>query len=359
MPTHATVQLPTTIGLDLSDRVSHYHVLLGDGRTHSKGKLANTREDLTKHFAMWKGCRLVIEAGGPSHWISRLAHEQGLEVLVANPRHVPAISQSNNKSDKSDAQILAEVGCTDPKRLAPITHRSAEAQAHLAVHRARNEMVGNRTSMINHVRGVLKTHGQRAPQCSPESFGIRAYDSIPPELSAALKPLLQVIDVLNKQIKQYDKEIVRLGKEQYPVTQILQHIPGVGPNVSLGFVLTVDDPKRFKRSRSVGAYFGIVPRKRDSGNSNPQLPITKSGDREMRRLLVLSANYILGHFGPDCDLKRFGLRIAGDGTNKAAKKRARVAVARKLAVLMHHLWKTGEVYDPFYQAKRRGEPVPA
>jgi transposase len=149
-----------------------------------------------------------------------------------------------------------------------------------------------------------------------------------------------------------------LSQEQYPVTQLLQQIPGVGPIVSLSFVLTLDDPKRFKSARDVGAYVGLVPRQKSSGKSDPQMHITKAGDCQTRRLLVLAANYILGRFGPDCDLRRFGLRIAGEGTDKTAKKRARVAVARKLAVLMHHLWRTSEVYDPFFMARRRGEPVP-
>ena len=181
---------------------------------------------------------------------------------------------------------------------------------------------------------------------------------MPRELEAALKPILRLIEELNAQIRQFDQQIARLGRECYPVTQLLQQIPGVGPIGSLAFVLTVEDPKRFQSARDVGAYLGLVPRKKSSGNSDPQMHITKAGDQPMRRLLVLSANYILGRFGPDCDLRRFGQRIVGNGTDKIAKKRARVAVARKLAVLMHHLWRTGEVYDPFHSAKKRGEPVP-
>jgi transposase len=243
--------------------------------------------------------------------------------------------------------------------LAPITHRSKEAQAHLAIQRARDEAVSVRTSLINHVRGVLKSNGHRAPGVSPESFGTRAAESIPPELTAALKPLLRLIVQVNVQIKHFDQQIAHLGQEHYPITQFLQEVSGVGPIVSLTFVLTLDNPERFDSARDVGAYIGLVPRQKSSGKSDPQMHITKAGDGEMRRLLVLSANHILGRFGPDCDLRRFGLRIAGNGTDKTAKKRARVAVARKLAVLMHHLWRTGEVYDPFYLAKKRGEPVPA
>lgn len=183
--------------------------------------------------------------------------------------------------------------------------------------------------------------------------------SIPDELRHALDPILEVITSMNEQIARLDKRIEHLCNERYPVTQLLRQIKGVGPVVALSFVLTIDDPKRFRSARDIGAYLGLVPRKKSSGMSDPQMHITKAGDSNMRRLLVNAANYILGHFGPDCDLRRFGERMAGAAGNKGAKKRARVAVARKLAVLLHHLWRTGLVYDPLYGAKARGDLAPA
>lgn len=353
-----SVQLPTTIGLDLSDRESHFHVMRGDGLTLETGKVATERGDLTELFGRWKGCRLVLEAGGHSPWISRLGKACGLEVVVANPRRVELISKSDKKSDRTDAETLARLGKSDVELLAPITHRSKEAQEHLAVQRGRVMAVSTRTMLINNVRGVLKSHGHRGPSCAPQCFASRARKGLPAELEPALGPILDLIVKADFVIKTFDKQLERLGREHYPVTEFLQGVGGVGTIVSLTYVLTLDDPKRFK-GRDVGAYVGLVPSQQSSGASNPQLHITKAGDREMRRLLVLSANYILGRYGPDCDLRRFGLRIAGDGGDKKAKKRARVAVARKLAVLLHYLWKTGAVYDPFYLAKKRGEPVPA
>ena len=355
-PTSMSVELPTALGLDLSDVVSHFCVKRGDGRQLEVGEVQMAREDLSKVFTKWKGCRLVIEAGCHSPWVGRLGAECGMEVIVANPRQVELISKSNRKTDVNDAALLARMAVT-PELLAPIVHRSQQAQAHLAVLRSRDVVVRTRTGLINHVRGVLKSSGFRAPSASAESFGRRVLGYIPSELAAALLPIVNLIKAANDQIKAFGKEIARLCKEEYPVTQLLQQIPGVGPVASLTFALTIDDPDRFTNTRSVGAYLGLVSRKRSSGESDPHLHITKAGDREMRRLLVLCANYILGRFGPDCDLKRFGMKIVGDGTNKIAKKRARVAVARKLAVLMLHLWKTGEVYDPFYLAKKRGQAV--
>lgn len=357
-PKFTSVQLPTTIGLDLSDRDSHFLVLRGDGEILETGKVASERGALRELFARWTGCRLVIEAGGHSPWISRLGKECGLDVVVANPRRVELISKSDKKTDRTDAETLARLGRSDIELLSPITHRSKEAQEHLAVQRSRNMAVSTRTALINNVRGVLKSHGHRGPSCAPQCFAARARKVLPVELEPALGPILDVLVKIDGVIKAFDQKLEHLGQEHYPVTQLLQGVKGVGPIVSLAFVLTLDKPERFQ-GRDVGAYLGLVPRQRSSGASNPQMHITKAGDNEMRRLLVLAANYILGRRGPDCDLRRFGARIAGNGGDRKAKKRARVAVARKLGVLLHHLWKTGAVYDPFFLAKKRGEPVPA
>ena len=353
-----TVQVPTTVGLDISDRDSHFHVMRGDGVTLSTGKVATVASELTQRFDEWAGCRLVIEAGCHSPWISRLGLARGLEVVVANPRRVELIAKSDKKTDRTDAETLARLGKSNIEVLAPITHRSKQAQEHLAVLRARNAAVSARTMLINQVRGTLKSHGHRAPKCAAQCFASRVKETIAAELAPALLPIVELIAHTDQAIRGYDKKLEGIAEEHYPVTEQLRAIRGVGPIVSLALVLTLDDPKRYK-ARDVGAYLGLVPRMQCSGKMQPQLGITKAGDREMRRLLVISANYILGRHGPDCDLRRFGLRLAGDGGDKNAKKRAKVAVARKLAILMHHLWRTGAVYDPLFLAKKKGDAVPA
>lgn len=355
IPTLTTIQLPTTMGLDISDLVSHYLVQRGDGAKLAAGKVRMTREHLRVLFADYAGCRLVIEAGGHSPWVSRLAAQCGMEVIVANPRKVELISKNDKKTDRVDAELLTELGRTNPALLAPITHRSERAQMDLSVLRSRDELVRARTGLVNHVRGVLKTNGHRAPSCSTNCFVRKSSASIPDDLRPALDPVLEVITSMTERIDRLDEQIERLCSERYPVTQLLRQIKGVGPIVALSFVLTLDDPKRFRSGRDVGAYLGLVPRKRSSGKSDPQMRITKAGDHNMRRLLVNAASYVLGHFGPDCDLRRFGERMAGADGNKGARKRARVAVARKLAVLMHHLWRTAVVYDPLHGVKARGE----
>jgi transposase len=235
----------------------------------------------------------------------------------------------------------------DPKLLAPIEHRGEGSQAMLAVVRSRDILVQVRTKLANHVRGVVKSFGERMASCSAASLHKHA-DQIPKQLRPALLPVMEEIRELASRIKEYEQTIERACREEYPETEVLREVPGVGPVTSLAYVLTLEDPKRFKKSRSVGAYIGFVPRLGQTGATDPQLPITKAGDPYLRRLLVGCAHYILGPFGPDTDLRRWGLKLAERG-GKNAKKRAAVSVARKVAVLLHHLWSTGEVYEPLRQ----------
>jgi transposase len=271
------------------------------------------------------------------------------EVIVANPRKVQLIAQSIRKNDRADAETLARLGRVDPKLLGPIVHRDFQAQADLAAIRSRNALVGSRTVLINHVRGAVKSAGGRLPSCDAHGFHKRAKPHLPAELAPALEPLVDAIEQVTERIKALDELVQDLISTRYPEAAVLQQIPGVGPLISLSFILTIGDPGRFKRSRDVGPYLGLVPRQRESGDTSPALRISKAGDGFLRGMLVNGAQYILGFRGPDCDLRRWGLSRAAGG--KAAKKRAVVGVARRLAILLHHLWVTGEVYEPL----RRGE----
>jgi len=354
-----TVSQPAvTIGLDLGDRRSHFCVLNDRGDCPHRGEVPTTADALRAFFLQHVGEMLVMEVGGHSPWVSRLAEQTGLDVVVANPRKVALITKNERKNDRADAELLARLGRVDRRLLSPVHHRSSESQAHMMMLRTRMAIVRARVALINHVRGAVKSVGGRVKGCSTCTFHKQITQQIPLELSPALLPLVHLIEELSSQVKDFDKKIERLALERYPQTQTMRQVTGVGSLISTSFVLTIADPTRFKHDRDVGPYLGITPETKTSGDSDPQMRITKCGDREMRRLLVLGANYILGHFGPDCDLKRFGLKIAARG-GKNARKRAKVAVARKLAVLMLRLWRTGEVYDPFYLAKRRGEPIPA
>lgn len=342
-----------TIGLDLGDKYCHFYTLDSQGEFVEEGRIKTSPEALKERFSSVEPARVVLEAGTHSPWVSRLVASCGHEVLVANPRQIPLIYQNTKKSDRVDPEILARVGRLDQKLLKPIQHRNAASQMTLAVLRARDNLVGARSKLINHVRGAVKSLGGRVVSCSAESFHEKAPESIPKELQGALSPVVKVIGELTDQVRRYDKRIEKeLCEKKYPQTEVLREVPGVGPLTSLAFLLVLEDPRRFKDSRTVGAYLGLTPRKSDSGELEPQLRITKAGDGFLRRLLVSSAHYILGPFGPDTDLRRFGEAIAHRG-GKNAKKRAVIAVARKLAVLLHRLWITGEVYEPLRNAARK------
>ena len=336
-----------TVGVDLGDRFSNYCILDDRGEVVEEGRLRTTTPAFSQRFSTLSSCRVVLEVGTHSPWVSRLLEGLKHEVVVVNARRVRLIAESDAKTDRADAETLARLGRLDPRLLHPITHRSEEVQADLAVIRSRRCLVAARTLLINHIRGAVKASGTRLPACSSHSFAARVAPEIPRELQPALFPLLISIGELNKQITALDAEIEKLITDRYPEVGALQQVAGVGPLISLTFVLTLADPERFSKSRQVGAYLGLTPRQRQSGERSPQLRISKSGDSYLRQLLVQAAHYILGHRGPDTDLRRWGLKRAETG-GANAKKRAIVAVARKLAVLLHHLWVSGDVYVPVH-----------
>jgi transposase len=191
------------------------------------------------------------------------------------------------------------------------------------------------------------------PKCPARSFHNKVSEHIPEALRPALGPILETIASLTQRIRDYERELETISMEHYPETELLRQVEGIGTLTALSFVLTLEDPYRFAKSRSVGAYLGLVPARDHSGDRDPQKRISKEGDEMLRKLLVGSAHYILGPFGSDSDLRRHGEKIATRGA-KNAKKRAVVAVARKLAVLLHSLWVSGEVYEPLRNTHRSG-----
>jgi len=345
--------LPMTVGLDLGDRRSRY-CLRTATEILEEGSLIMNRGAMRrglKRLAKLGAQRVVLEAGGQSAWVSHLIRELGLKAVVANPRRVKLITHDVWKTDERDARMLADMGQVRPELLNPIEHRSEAAQRDLMMLRTRANLVEGRTALVNEVRHRLKSLGIRLPKCSPEAFEKRAEPEIPEELKDTLQGTLELITGFTKEIRRLEKKIEDLSKEKYPETQVLRQVRGVGPLTALQFVLTLERPDRIDKVRNVGAYLGLVPRRRQSGERDPELGITKAGDVSTRCLLVNCAHFIMGPFGEDSDLRRHGLRIAGTG-NKVAKKRAVIAVARKLAVLLLSLWRTGEVYDPLRNSQR-------
>lgn len=339
-----------TVGLDVDDRTSQLCRLDSDGQVVEETRIQTTKTALGRRFEEMASSRVVLEVGPHSPWISWLLTAAGHEVIVANPRKLRMIYENDQKSDRADAEYLARVGRLDPKLLAPIRHRGQDAQADLAILRSRDALVRTRTGLINHVRGSVKAVGGRLPSCGTASFHRKAEGEIPEALQSALLPLVDVIGEMTARIWEFDRLIEAISEADYPETALLRQVPGVGPVTALCYILTLEDPDRFPTSRAVGPYLGLVPRKRESGDSDPQLRTTRAGDPMLRHLLVQAAHYTLGPFGEDTDLRRWGLKIAERG-GKNAKKRAIVAVARKLAVLLHSLWTTAEVYEPLRNSK--------
>jgi transposase len=347
-------QAKMTAGLDLGDKYSYLFLLDTDGgEVIEEGRVRTTPEALRRRFASEPSLRIAIEAGTHSPWVSRLLEECGHEVLVANARKLRLIYANRRKTDEVDAENLARLARVDPKLLYPLKHRGEESQAHMAVIRSRQALVDCRTQLVNHVRGAVKSFGARLPKCPARSFHNKAPEHIPEALLAALGPILEQIASLTERIREYDRQLESISRERYPETGLLRQVEGVGPLTALTFVLTLEDPYRFEKSRSVGAYLGLVPATARSGDRDPQKRISKEGDEMLRRLLVSGAHYILGPFGSDSDLRRHGEKIASRGA-KNSKKRAVVAVARKLAVLLHSLWMSAEVYEPLRNAHSCG-----
>jgi transposase len=345
-----------TAGLDLGDKYSHLCLIDSrSGEVIEEGRLRTSPEAFRRRFGSERPMRIAIEAGTHSPWASRVLEGCGHEVLVANSRKLRLIYANKRKTDEVDAESLARLARLDPKLLYPLEHRGEDTQAHLAIIRSRQALVSARTQLVNHVRGAVKSFGARLPKCPARSLHKRAQEHIPEALRPALGPILEQIGSLTERIRDYERQLEAISKEHYPhETDLLRQVEGIGPLTALAFLLTLEDPHRFEKSRSVGAYLGLVPATDRSGDSDPQKRISKEGDEMLRRLLVGSAHYILGRFGSDSDLRRHGEKIASWG-GKNAKKRAVAAVARKLSVLLHHLWVTGEIYDPLHNAHRRPE----
>lgn len=335
------------VGIDVGDKNSQVCAKDASGAVVWEKKVRTTEAGFRGALGKLAPCRIVIEAGGQTRWIKACLETLGHEVKVADARKLRRIFQSESKSDVRDARELAEEALWRWNRMSVVMLRSGKSQEKLAVLKARDVLVRARTAMVNVVRSVLKQEGVVVSKGSPEAFAKKAGPVVPEGLRAALDPVVRQIAALTEEIRGYDRRIETAGSAEGAI-RLLRTVTGVGAVTSAAFVWTLDDPGRFAKSRTVGAFLGLRPRRDQSGDTDKELPITKTGNGFLRRLLVGSAQYILGPFGPDTALRAWGLKLAGRG-GKRAKRRAVVAVARKLSVILHRMWVTGEVYVPFPQ----------
>lgn len=351
MKTKTTKSSAITIGIDLGDRKHAVCVLDAKGKVLKQESITNNRGSLTALSRRHPGALMVMEVGTHSPWTSRFLEGLRHRVLVANPRKVRAIYQNERKSDRKDAEMLARIARSDESLLYPVKHVGEEMQRDLLQIKLRDNLVRQRVDIISSVRGTLKSLGIMLPSPNSESFARKARGILGnehPEHLALVEASLCVLDTMTEQIRRLEKSIEQMAAEKYPEAEFLTQIAGVGTLTSLTFILTVGDPTRFPRKRDVGAFLGLVPGRDQSGDTDKQLRITKAGDSYLRKLLVQAAQYILGHFGPDTALKRKGLKLAERGGPRA-KRKAVVAVARNLAVLLLTLWHD----ETLYQANRR------
>src|SRR6202035_726463 len=293
-----------TIGLDLGDRSSWYCVLDEAGEVLLEQRLGTTRKAMKEGFGGMPRSRIALETGMHSPWVSRLLSDLGHEVIVAHARNVRLIGESRKKDDRLDARTLARLARVDPELLGPIRHRSARAQADLIMIRARAGLVRARTALINAARGLTKSYGERLQGCNPRNMDADKRKGLSAELQLALEPLLRAIESLSQQILDYNERIEQMARDSYPEVARLKQVKGVGTLIALTYVLTLEDPQRFTKSREAGCYVGLQPGRRNSGSSTPQLHISKEGDPYLRTLLVQGAQHILGPFGADSDLRR-------------------------------------------------------
>lgn len=336
-------------GVDVSDKSSRICVMSAPGDILLEDVVKNNEDAFRAKFGKFAPLRVVLEAGTHTHWIRDVLTSLGHELLIVDPRDPR--TQGTKKTDREDARRLAAVGFLPEGYLRTVNYRSRETHLDLCQLRARAQLVGARTTLVNSVRGLVKPLGGRIQDCEADNFAQRAAKDLPRELLRIVLPLLRTIRELTRAIAACDRRLERITAKRYPIAQrFAEEIPGIGPVTSLAFVLTVEDPRRFRKSRTVGAYLGLAPGTGDSGEQHPQLRITKAGDVFVRSLLVQCANNILQERRADWDLRSFGLALMEHG-GKNARKRAKVAVARRLAVLMHRLWITGEVFDPHHVAK--------
>lgn len=330
-------------GIDLHTKSSEVAIIDEAGELCEDGQIPTTEASFMRHFGRREPMVICIEAGGVSAWAQRVLTSLGHQVVVANPLRVRLIAEATLKNDAVDAETLARLVRADPRLLSPIVHRSETTQRQRGVLRVRGVLVSSRTACVNAARGLLRSLGYRLPkQLNGERLAkVICAKELSEELAALVAPLVVTALDLDEKIAALNEQVETIGAS-YPEVALLKTVPGVGPLVALAFVLCIEDPRRFRRSRDVGGYLGLRPKMRETGSTSRYGGITHAGDGEMRRLLVQAAHGMLRSHA-DSDLKQWALGLA----SRVGKKKAVTALARKLAVVMHTMWITGREFRPF------------
>ncbi len=343
-----------TIGMDLGNRKHTVCALDQTGNVLWRKDVANTPEALKPFFEENAGATVAMETGLCCRWVSALAKSCGCDALVGNARKLAAIWQSKQKNDENDALLIAELARASRRLFHPVELRDDERHEMVQLIELREVAVSQRTQAVNSVRGLCKAHGVFIPKCDASCFHKVAAGAIPDGMAWKFKPMLRHLKEVAATIKRYDAMLEEYAQKHFKEeVELLRTVPGVGPITSCAFVALIADPGRFGSARDAGAYFGLTPGQDKSGDKDAPKHITKTGSALMRHLLVTAANHILRASSPDTALKRHGERICARG-GKVARRKAKTAVARKLAVVMLAMLKSGKAYDDGIAAVKAG-----
>jgi len=329
----------TTIGIDVGDRNSKICVMTkqpgGERQIIVETTCATTKAGFAEAFAKFeRSWPVVFETGTHCRWMDKCFKALGFKTIVANPSLVPSITKSNKKNDRNDARELARLAIADPAMLHPVFLRDEIYQQMLRYHAARNMLISQRTQTINQIRGFAKSLGFRIECSSTAMFHAVNRVDWPKELEQAVWPIMGTLKAINLKIKAYDRLIEQLAeKPEFKwMVERARVIYGIGIIGSTVLVAAIGGrPDRFEHARDVGAYLGMTPKQDQSGDTDKQLHITHAGSSIVCTTLVECAGVALMANAKETDLKLKGLRIAMRG-GKIAKKKARIAVARSMAV---------------------------
>jgi len=331
------------VGLDVSMEETSVCVLDDDGAIVWRGVCASRPAAMAAVLAARAPelDRVVLESGPLSHWHWHGLRALSVPVVCVDARHAhKALSVRINKTDAKDAEGLAQLARFG--WYCEVRVKSHSAQHDRALLGARERLVKVRRDLENQVRGLLKVHGLLIGKIATGKYHARVHELLQeiPTLAAMILPLLEVRRVVLREYDGLHRQVLALAKES-AACRLLMSCPGIGPVTALAYRAVIDDPGRFAKSSSVGAYLGLTSRRWQSGAVDWSGRISKFGDPMLRHLLYEAANALLSRVKQSCPLKRWGLRLQ----KRLGARKAKVALARRLAVILHRMWSDGSEFN--------------
>lgn len=333
----------TTIGMDLGNKVHKIIGLNEHGKEVLRCEVENTKAAVEAFFKEHADATIAMETGTCCRWVSKLARLHCHDAIVGNARKLRAIWQSKQKNDWNDAHMIAALARASRELFHPVMLRDDEHHDLYQLIQLRDISVRQRTQTINAIRGMCKAAGDFVRKCDAQGL-FRHLEYIPETQAWKFRPLIERLGAIAENIQQYDWLIQDYADAHFKTqVALLRTIPGVGLITSCMFVALIQDPKNFGNPRDAGCYFGLTAGQDQSGDKDAPMHVTKAGNTQMRKLLVTAANYILRDSSPDSAIKRYGQRICARG-GKIARRKAKIAIARKLSVVMMSMLQSGESY---------------